>query len=49
MSLITFCIRIALAAYVVALLALYFMQDRMLLPASPDGRDLAPRLAGDRG
>jgi alpha-beta hydrolase superfamily lysophospholipase len=36
MSLITFCIRIALAAYVVALLALYFMQDRMLLPASPD-------------
>ncbi|CAG9207210.1 Alpha/beta hydrolase BEM46 [Paraburkholderia sabiae] len=36
MSLITFCIRLALAAYVVALVALYFMQDRMLLPASPD-------------
>ncbi|HWT34963.1 MAG TPA: alpha/beta hydrolase, partial [Paraburkholderia sp.] len=36
MSLITFCIRFALAAYVVALVALYFMQDRMLLPASPD-------------
>ncbi|MEM5338360.1 alpha/beta hydrolase [Paraburkholderia azotifigens] len=36
MSLITFCIRFALAAYVVALLALYFMQDRMLLPASAE-------------
>ncbi|ACC75575.1 alpha/beta hydrolase [Paraburkholderia phymatum] len=34
MSLITLCIRIALAAYVVTLVALYFMQDGMLLPAS---------------
>jgi hypothetical protein len=33
MSLLTFCIRIALAAYVITLVALYFMQDSMLLPA----------------
>ncbi|MBP0592216.1 alpha/beta hydrolase [Paraburkholderia sp. LEh10] len=34
MSLLAFCIRITLAAYVIALVALYFMQDRMLLPSA---------------
>jgi alpha-beta hydrolase superfamily lysophospholipase len=34
MSPLGLCLRIALAAYVVALVALYFMQDRMLLPSA---------------
>ena len=36
MSMIKFCVRLALVAYVVALIALYLMQDRMLLPAPLD-------------
>jgi alpha-beta hydrolase superfamily lysophospholipase len=34
MPLLVLCIRLALVAYVIALIALYFMQDAMLLPAT---------------
>lgn len=46
MRVLAYCFRIALAAYVVALIALYFMQDGMLLPATQAAEAPTGRHAG---
>jgi uncharacterized protein len=46
MRVLAYCLRIALAAYVVALIALYFMQDGMLLPATQAAEAPTGRHAG---
>jgi hypothetical protein len=40
MSLLFWCLRLALIAYVLALTALYFFQDRFLLPSTPHVTDI---------
>ncbi|WP_086380985.1 alpha/beta hydrolase [Caballeronia sordidicola] len=40
MRLLDYTLRLAFAAYLTAALALYLMQDRLLLPATPDAADL---------
>jgi len=46
MRVLAYCVRLALAAYVVALIALYFMQDGMLLPATQAAEAPTGRHAG---
>ena len=40
MRLLNYILRFAVAAYLIGALALYLMQDRMLLPSTPDAADL---------